>query len=45
MDKTTQQRILKLLEGFPADRQIKIIRAAKVIARIRSEETKHAHSQ
>jgi hypothetical protein len=40
MNEITKQRVLKILEGIPVDRQIRILKAAKLMARMRAEPTK-----
>ncbi|HJV65293.1 MAG TPA: hypothetical protein VJ550_06165 [Geomonas sp.] len=40
MDEITRQKVLKILEGIPVDRQIRIVKAVKVMARMRSGQIK-----
>ncbi len=40
MNEITKQRVLKILEGLPVDRQIRIVKAAKVMARMRADHSK-----
>lgn len=40
MNEITKQKVLKILEGIPVDRQIRIVKAAKIMARMRAGQTK-----
>lgn len=40
MNDLTKEKVLKLLEGIPVERQIKILKAAKIMALMRADQAK-----